>query len=42
MQTKELDITSLILSRVDSEAFCEGLVVFSLEDFVCVWWMAYT
>ena len=34
--TKEMDIQSLITSRVDSEAFWEDLVVFAFEDFVRV------
>lgn len=31
---EEKDITSLITSRVDSEGFCEDLMLFSLEEFV--------
>ena len=34
LSTKELDITSVIYSRVDAEAFCEELVLFSFDDFV--------
>ena len=34
LNPKELDITSVIYSRVDAEAFCEELVLFSFDDFV--------